>query len=87
VNKPPTTFLTIAEWHDRIEAASATATDLIAIVERMTTGPGQSVLALMLAARALCVAFPALPSLEWYFRRVADLAINTRPPPTREPPS
>lgn len=65
--------------------AKTVAEKLVAAVEGMTPGPGQSVLALMLAARALCAAFPALPAFEWYFRRVSEL--RSRVPPERDPPS
>jgi hypothetical protein len=83
----PTTVLTWEEWRARVAAASETAKELTAIVEKMTTGPGQSVLALMIAARALCMAYPPLPPFEWYFRRVADLFSVARTPRDREPPS
>jgi hypothetical protein len=87
-DKPTHTVLTWEEWRARVAAASETAKELTAIVENMTTGPGQSVLALMIAARALCMAYPPLPPFEWYFRRVADLFDVARPPPReREPPS
>lgn len=78
----PTTVLTWDEWRARLTAAAETADKLIPIVEKMTTGPGQSVLALMVAARALCAAFPALPAFEWYFRRVSELRSREREPPS-----
>lgn len=76
----PTTFLTWEEWRARVVAAAETADELVKFVEERTTGPGQSVLALMIAARALCAAYPALPGFEWYFRKVSELR-------SREPPS
>lgn len=82
----PVTVLTWEEWRARVVAASETASKLIPIVEGMTTGPGQSVLALVLAAKTLCVSYPDLPALEWYFRRVADLFEGTQPR-DQEPPS
>ncbi len=81
----PIHFLTIDEWRARVADAATVADKLIPLVEGMTPGPGQSVLALMIAARALCAAFPALPAFEWYFDRVSQL--RSRPPREREPPS
>lgn len=78
MNKP--TVLTLDEWRARLTAAATTADELVAFVEGKTTGPGQSVLALMIAARALCAAYPELPAFGWYFHRVSELR-------SREPPS
>lgn len=83
----PTTVLTLAEWHARVIDASEVAKKLIPIAEGMTpTGPGQTVLALAIAARALCEQYPALPAFEWYFRMVSELGTQGRER-EREPPS
>jgi hypothetical protein len=82
----PTTVLTWEEWRSRLEEAAPVADKLIALAEEMSPGrPGQSVLALMLAARALCAACPALPGFGWYFQRVSEL--RSRELGDRGPPS
>ena len=81
----PTTVMTMDEWQRRLTDAGQAADAAISLLAGMTSGPGQSVLALMLAARALCAAYPALPDFAWYFRRVSEL--RSREPPEREPPS
>jgi hypothetical protein len=73
------TFLTWAEWRQRLEEASAVTEKLLELLTpadgrpALAKGPGEAVLACMLAARAICLATPRLPPFEWYFRRVAEL--------------
>jgi hypothetical protein len=90
------TVMTWKEWRERLEAASVVADKLIALTMNdhgasppLTRGPGEAVLALMLAARAICVGYPQLPPFEWYFRRVAELVglRGDTPPARRDPPS
>lgn len=74
------TFMTMAEWRERLEQAAAVTDRLLDLTTRdfggrgpLANGPGEAVLAFMLAARAICMATPRLPPFEWYFRRVAEL--------------
>jgi hypothetical protein len=83
----PTTVLTWEEWRARLADATEVAKKLIPISTGMSpSGPGQTVLALMIAARALCEDYPALPAFEWYFQRVSELGTQRRER-EREPPS
>jgi hypothetical protein len=75
-----TTVLTAEEWATRMAAAAKTAEDLLAFLEAKETGPGQSVLGLVLAARALCHGYPELPPLAWYFQTVSELLRDREPP-------
>lgn len=89
------TFLTWAEWRDRLEQASKVTDVLLDLTMQgrggrapLARGPGEAVLAFMLAARAICLGYSGLPPFEWYFRRVAELVgISGDGPTRRDPPS
>lgn len=90
------TFMTWAEWRERLESASKVTDKLLALTlpgpERpsaLASGPGEAVLAFMLAARAICLGYPRLPPFEWYFRRVAELVglSDNAPSARKDPPS
>jgi hypothetical protein len=67
------TVLTGEEWVAHLKAAADVAEKLVAGFASPGGKPGRDVLALLIAAKAICWAFPTLPPFDWYAARVAEL--------------
>jgi len=70
--RPPDTVLTAEQWNQRVVEAASSALELLER-DRALGKPGQQALTYIVAAHALIVAHPALPSLEWYASQVAKV--------------
>jgi hypothetical protein len=71
-----TTYLTAEEWAAQLEDGAKAAEHVLRDVKKCTNGPGEAVLALIMAARALCYAAESLPSFEWYAARLAEVSVK-----------
>lgn len=71
-----TTYLTVEKWNASVGAAAKAAEGLLGDIKARTNGPGEAVLALIIAARALCYAHDGLPPFEWYVAQLAKINVT-----------
>lgn len=71
--RQPTQVMSGEQWARRLAKGSQDAISLLRVARARGFGPGETVLALMMAALSIIEEIPELPSFDWYAEHLSKL--------------